>query len=80
MAKDFILVTDTSNQEQLISVSHIARIYRTRWWNSVNKEYCPRYIIEVAGAVDGLAVGARVEIMKEKYEELIAKLYESTDR
>lgn len=74
MAKDFILVTDTDGCDHIISVSHIARVYEWQWYSSVDRIHYPRFSIDVAGALDGLSCGARIDITKELYNKLKSEL------
>lgn len=66
----FIFIKDEHDREHIVSVSHISRISKRIEYNSVHREYYYRYCVDVAGAVDGMSCGARIDISEQKYNEL----------
>lgn len=73
--KGFLLITDTSGEDHLINISYVTRIYTRKNYSPADKQFLPRFSIDVAGACsEGLSSGVRIDITEQQLNLLKEQL------
>ena len=73
MAK-FIKITSTAGETNFVNTQYIVRLYVHGEWFPSDNDLHNVYVVDLAGAVDGLSCGARIRVSESEFNSLKSQL------